>query len=103
MSRVRAALALAALALIATASSAGASAPKFNGTWRGTFSLPTPVPFSVQVAGKRATVTLPGRTSVARQPSPRTSPAIGCTSLYPADRPASPSTGISARGSTRAR
>jgi dienelactone hydrolase len=59
VSRGRALLGLVAFALIVVAPSSGASAAKFTGTWRGTFSLPTSIPFSVQVAGKRVTVTLP--------------------------------------------
>jgi uncharacterized protein len=59
VSRRRAVMGLAALALVVAAPSSGASSTNFSGTWRGTFSLPTPTPFSLQVAGKRATVTLP--------------------------------------------
>jgi dienelactone hydrolase len=59
MSRARGGLLVLALALTVVAPSAGASTPRLGGTWRGTFSLTRALPFSVQVAGKTATVTLP--------------------------------------------
>jgi uncharacterized protein len=50
---------LAAVAALVVAFQPAAVAAPPGGTWRGTFSLPTPLPFSVQLARGSATVTLP--------------------------------------------
>jgi dienelactone hydrolase len=52
-------LALVALVLVLGVPAAGANSPPLDGTWRGTFSLPRAIPFSVALKGGSATVTLP--------------------------------------------
>jgi dienelactone hydrolase len=53
------ALALLGLGLVLAVPAAGANAVSLDGSWRGTFTLPRALPFSVELKGTKATVTLP--------------------------------------------
>jgi dipeptidyl aminopeptidase/acylaminoacyl peptidase len=53
------ALASLALGLVLAVPAACADAASLDGSWRGTFTLPRPIAFSVQIRGNTATVTLP--------------------------------------------
>ena len=53
------ALALLALGLMLVVPAAGANQASLEGTWRGTFALPRPLPVSVALTGSMATVSLP--------------------------------------------
>ena len=65
-------LALVALVLVLGVPAAGANSPPLDGTWRGTFSLPRAIPFSVTLKGGAATVTLPaGHAGPAKVPARR--------------------------------